>query len=99
MKPDPKYTMDPQGLNSDAHARRFRNQATGIGQTRAASEATGADRSQRVIDCAPPAQLPVADRGYPPPSPLWSNDQNCFLDRVTGLPVQENARFSPARLK
>lgn len=47
----------------------FRNQATGIGQTRSASERTGAMRSQRVIDAAPPAQRRVADDSYPDPIP------------------------------
>lgn len=47
---------------------RFRNQATGIGQTRQASERTGASRSQRVIDCAPAEQRKFAV-GYPEPTP------------------------------
>jgi hypothetical protein len=45
---------------------RFRNQCTGIGHTREASERTGAWRSRRVIDCAPPEQRKFAV-GYPPP--------------------------------
>lgn len=51
-------------------AERFRNQATGIGQTRGASERTGAIRSQRVVDgevCATPEQLSA--NGYPQPLP------------------------------
>lgn len=47
---------------------RFRNQCTGIGQTRQASEMTGARRSQCVIDCAPTAQRKHAV-GYPTPTP------------------------------
>lgn len=47
---------------------RFRNQATGIGQTRQASEQTGARRSQCVIDCAPASQRKYA-LGYPTPTP------------------------------
>jgi len=54
-------------LVSDESARRFRNQGTGIGQTRSASERTGAYRSQDVIDAAPAAQRKVADRSYPAP--------------------------------
>lgn len=46
---------------------RFRDQCTGIGQTRAASERTGHARSQRVIDCAPPEQRKFAV-GYPEPT-------------------------------
>lgn len=47
---------------------RFRDQCTGIGQTRAASERTGHARSQRVIDCAPADQRKLAI-GYPAPTP------------------------------
>lgn len=47
---------------------RFRDQCTGIGQTRAASERTGHNRAQRVIDCAPTEQRPLAV-GYPTPTP------------------------------
>ena len=54
-------------LVSDESARRFRNQGTGIGQTRSASENTGRYRSQCVIDAAPAAQRKVADRSYPAP--------------------------------
>ena len=66
MKPDPSSTFNP-ALVSDETARRFRNQGTGIGQTRGASERTGARRSQAVIDAAPAAQRRVADRSYPAP--------------------------------
>ena len=47
---------------------RFRNQCTGVGQTRSASEQTGARRAQRVIDAAPPEQRKAAI-GYPDPTP------------------------------
>lgn len=47
---------------------RFRDQCTGIGQTRQASERTGHARSQRVIDCAPAEQRRFAV-GYPEPTP------------------------------
>jgi hypothetical protein len=47
---------------------RFRDQATGIGKTRQASEMTGHRRSQCVIDCAPADQRKFAV-GYPPPTP------------------------------
>lgn len=43
----------------------FRNQATGIGQTRAASERTGAMRSACVSATIPFGQRQHAD-GYPP---------------------------------
>ena len=68
MKTDPSSTFNPS-LVSDESARRFRNQGTGIGQTRSASERTGARRSQAVIDAAPAAQRRVADRSYPAPLP------------------------------
>lgn len=45
---------------------RFRDQCTGIGQTRQASERTGHARSQCVIDCAPADQRKFAV-GYPAP--------------------------------
>jgi len=47
---------------------RFRDQCTGIGQTRQSSERTGHARSQRVIDCAPAEQRKFAV-GYPTPTP------------------------------
>lgn len=47
---------------------RFRDQCTGIGQTRQASERTGHARSQCVIDSAPPEQRKNAV-GYPAPTP------------------------------
>jgi hypothetical protein len=69
-------------LVSDENAKRYRNQATGIGQTRSASERTGACRSQCVIDAAPPAQLRVKDRSYPAPGPRLVGGKLC--DAVTG---------------
>lgn len=45
-----------------------RNLATGIGQTVAAAESSGARRSQRVIDGAPAGQRAEAC-GYPEPTP------------------------------
>ena len=68
MKPDAQSTFNP-ALVSDESAKRFRNQGTGIGSTRSASERTGARRPQAVIDAAPPAQRKVADRSYPAPTP------------------------------
>ena len=68
MKTDAQSTFNP-ALVSDESAKRFRNQGTGIGSTRSASERTGARRSQAVIDAAPAAQLKVKDRSYPAPSP------------------------------
>lgn len=47
---------------------RFRAQCTGIGSTSKASERTGMNRSQEVIDAAPPAQRKHAV-GYPAPTP------------------------------
>lgn len=44
----------------------FRAQATGIGQTREASEMTGRRRAQAVIDCAPRRKNGAAN-GYPAP--------------------------------
>ena len=66
MKTDPSKTFSGS-LVSDESARRFRNQGTGIGQTRSASERTGSYRSQAVIDSAPAAQRACADRSYPAP--------------------------------
>lgn len=68
MKTDPSSTFNP-ALVSDETARRFRNQGSGIGSTRSASERTGARRAQAVIDAASPAQRAVADRSYPAPLP------------------------------
>ena len=69
-------------LVSDENAKRYRNQATGIGQTRSASECTGRVRSQAVIDAAPPAQLKVKDRSYPAPGPRLVDGVVC--DPTTG---------------
>ena len=71
-------------LVSDANARRYRNQATGIGQCRSAAEMQGACRSQCVIDAAPQPQLKVADRSYPAPGPKMVDGVLC--DAVTLLP-------------
>jgi hypothetical protein len=70
---------------SDEKAKQFRNQATGIGQTRRASEQTGAVRAQRAINAAPPSQLVCADRSYPAPGPYMGPD-GALLDRMTGDP-------------
>jgi hypothetical protein len=72
-------------LVSDEKAKQFRNQATGIGQTRRASEQTGAVRAQRAINAAPPSQLVCADRSYPAPGPYMGPD-GALLDRMTGDP-------------
>jgi hypothetical protein len=80
-------------LVSDENAKRYRNQATGIGQTRSASEATGARRSQCVIDCAPPAQLKVADRSYPAPGPRMVDGVMC--NPVTGKKLTGAALYGP----
>lgn len=55
-------------FSTEEYQRKFRNQATGIGQTRSASEGTGARRSQCVIDAAPAEQRKSAV-GYPVPTP------------------------------
>ena len=68
MRESSKTTFNPV-LVSDENAKRFRNQATGIGQTLCASERTGGRRAQCVIDGAPPAQRKVADRSYLAPTP------------------------------
>lgn len=68
-----------------AYAERFRNQATGIGQTLKASEAVGAMRSQRVIDAAPPSQLAVADYSYPDANPAM-DVTGTLRDKLTGKP-------------
>jgi hypothetical protein len=47
---------------------RYRNQATGIGSTRAASERTGRNRAEAVINAAPAAQRACADDSYPAPT-------------------------------
>lgn len=78
-----KGTM-PTTFSEQATQRRYRNQATGIGQTRAASERTGATRAQVAIDCAPPAQLAVADRSYPQPAPVYDPATNTMRDKATG---------------
>lgn len=69
MKGSDSTTFVPR-LGTDEYARKFRNQATGIGQTLSASERTGARRAQCAIDAAPAAQRKVADRSYPAPTPV-----------------------------
>lgn len=79
MKPIPASDSD---LNTDAYKRRFRNQATGTGNTLVASEEVGKMRSQRVIDGAPTEMARLA-QGYPQPHPEM--DVNGTLrDRLTG---------------
>ena len=70
MRGSSKNTFNPS-LVSDESAKRFRNQATGIGQCLGESERTGARRAQCVIDGAPAAQRKVADRSYPAPTPEY----------------------------
>lgn len=56
----PQYAVDPK---------RFRAQATGIGQTQSMSFNTGSRRAQKVIDSVPPHcrdRIPPAE-GYPEP--------------------------------
>jgi len=81
--------VEGKGTHSDEfatpeYARRFRDMATGIGQTQGASLRTGAMRSQRVIDAAPRAQLKCADPSYPPPTPHYGADGR-LRDRVSGV--------------
>lgn len=66
---------------------RFRNQATGIGQTREASALTGARRSQQVIDAAPKAQERVADPSYPAPTAVYDPKTNLSRHKYTGVIV------------
>lgn len=64
---------------------RFRDQCTGVGQTRLASERTGASRSQRVIDATPAAQRRHAV-GYPTPTPAeYAMCEPGMLPRQTTL--------------
>ncbi len=53
MNDSGEFTHRPRAIDPA----RFRAQATGTGQTCAASAATGAARAQRVSEQAPPAQL------------------------------------------
>jgi len=53
MKPTNKTSTIPGTLNSAATQRRYFDQATGIGQTRAESERTGAARAARVAAGSP----------------------------------------------
>lgn len=77
------------GTHTDEYAtpeysRRFRDMATGIGQTQGASLRTGARRSQAVIDAAPRSQLKCADPSYPTPSPVYGADGRA-RDKVSGV--------------
>jgi hypothetical protein len=69
-------------------APRFRNQCTGIGQSRMASERTGASRSQEVIAAAPPRQAAFAKScGYPEqlPENEWGGPKPGQVARQTTL--------------
>ena len=59
------------------YARRFRNQATGCGQTRGMSAISGALRSMEVGDHMPPEQRAalVPNAGYPAPLPAFEGPQ------------------------
>jgi hypothetical protein len=74
-------------FSTPEYSRRFRNQATGIGQSRSASEMTGAARSARVVDCGPSTvSKQVAEAtGYPQPMP----DSMCG---VAPMPMQTSLR-------
>lgn len=77
------YPASDNVMNTAASAQRFRNQATGIGSTLAASERTGANRSRRVIDCAPVEQAKLA-QGYPAPGPVIDPLTGKLVDKLTG---------------
>jgi hypothetical protein len=63
-------------VNPD-QARKFRNQATGCGQTRGMSAASGLLRSMEVADHMPPEQRAalVPNSGYPAPLPAFEGPQ------------------------
>ena len=82
MKPDAQSPFNPTLLN-DESANRFRNQVTGIGSTRCASNGTSARPSQDVIHDAPLPQLPENLACFQP-----------LLDRM--LAKQPDARFASA---
>jgi len=88
MKAPANTTFDPKDRTPEEQ-RRFRNQATGIGETRSASERTGAMRSQAVIDAAPAAQQKCAGDSYPEP----------LKDGPTVLPATTKAMAYPYRLR
>ena len=71
-------------INTQDARERYRAQATGIGQTRAAAEANGARRARCVIDAAPDSQLAVRDLSYPAPGPCVCPTTGRLLDRITG---------------
>ena len=78
MKGSATQTFDPS-LISDASAKRFRNQATGVSPCLSQSEAQGANRSRRVVDETPDGKLAGMPRSYPAPGPAF--------DPITGKPV------------
>lgn len=83
MRSDPTRTFG-SSITSDAYAKQFRNQATGVSPCRETSECQGSGRSTRVIDAAPAAQLACADRSYPRPAPSVDPLTGKLVDRVTG---------------
>ncbi len=76
-------TTFPESFNNEANARRYRNQATGVGASRVAAEEQGKLRSQRVIDAAPVEQLKCRDMSYPSPNPE-ADVTGTLRDKVTG---------------
>ena len=78
-------------FNSDANARRYRNQATGVSPCLSQSEEQGSNRSRRVIDAAPVSQLRVADRSYPAPGPAFDPITGKMVDKLTGKPYDFGA--------
>lgn len=70
MRGSSTETFKPNLLSTE-YRRRFRNQATGIGQTTSASEETGARRSQCVANAYPgpnPSDdVRAFDKSYPSP--------------------------------
>lgn len=95
MKSDPTKTFG-SSIVSDAYAKQFRNQATGVSPCRATSEAQGAGRSTRVIDCAPDTQLACADRSYPRPAPSVDPLTGKLIDRATGKRYVADADQPPS---
>jgi len=79
----------------------FRDAATGVGQTLAASTTTGAVRAQRAINCAPASQQACADPSYPSPTMddcgnyLPAGPAEPQLTILGGRPVMQ----SPVQLK
>lgn len=87
------YPASDSALNTEAYAKRFRNQATGTGNTLLTSEVTGRMRSSRVIDQAPDCMLPLA-QGYPAPQPSMHID-GTLRDRLTGKPWKPSTDVGP----